>query len=223
MIEAKKPRITNGRLVAGVRVFLTGCFFLMLHACEIREIDPQTGRAILEEHTARFSAEEFVDEKWDDQVIPTVRLIATDLHYLLALFKTDPEAAAHYGHREGSRPFSYLVNGMAEVAEVDTSSRVGIIRLGGFEDFDLSVNILIGPVISGTALRDALPFITFGQFINQLEFADVSREMHSHLQRTVLAGLDIEQAEGRRIQFYGAFTHTGNQINITPVILDWAD
>ncbi len=223
MRQTNIPKRITGKLAVTAQMFLAGFLFLVLQACEIREIDPQTGRAILDDEAAGFSAEEFVDENWDGQVIPTVELNAIDIHYLLALLETDPETATQYGHREGSRPYSYLVNGVAEVAEVDTSSRVGMIKLCGFEDSDQSVNILIGPVISGTALRDALPFITFGQFINQLEFADASREMHNRIQRTVLAEFDIEQAEGRQIQFYGAFTHTGDEINITPVILDWAD
>jgi len=217
------PKIITEKLTVIAQIFLTGTFFILLNACEIREIDPQTGRAILEEHTIRFSAVEFVDENWDDQVIPAVRYNSTDLHYLLALLESNPEAAAQYGHREGTRPFSYLVSGEAEIAEVDTGSRVGKLKLDSYEEYGKTVNILIGPVISGTALRDALPFITFGQFTNQLEFADVSREMHNHIQRTILSELDFEQEAGRRIQFYGAFTNTGDEINITPVILELKD
>jgi len=222
-MQTSRPKKSSGKLAVTLQFILAGCLFMVYQACEIREIDPETGRAILDDQTARFSAEEFVDENWYDHVIPTVELNAIDIYYLLTLLETDSEAAAQYGHREGSRPYSYLVNGVADVAEVDTSSRVGMIKLGGFEDYGQSVNILIGPVISGTALRDALPFITFGQFINQLEFADVSREMHSLIQRTVLTEFNTEQADGRQIEFYGAFTNTGNEINITPVILDWAD
>ena len=34
-----------------------------------------------------------------------------------------------------------------------------------------TVVLQIGPVIFGTALRDALPFIAFGDFVNQIDYA----------------------------------------------------
>src|SRR5439155_13434616 len=52
--------------------------------------------------------------------------------------------------------------------------------------------------IRGTALRDALPFIEFSQFMNQLEFARVANELNAR------AGKAIPQvAGGQTITFAG--------------------
>lgn len=194
--------------------------FILIAGCEIRPLDPETGKAIIEEAQQAFDAHSFVEENWEARVLPTIRNDGVALDVLMAELGADQEAAsATYGHREGTRPYNFIVRGMGRVVEVDTTSRAGLLLLD-LPPYDgaSDVTLQIGPVIRGTALRDALPFITFNQFVNQLEYANVSNAMHTRLVETVLAGLDLEALVSQEISFSGAFTlRSLDALMITPV------
>jgi predicted lipoprotein len=66
------------------------------------------------------------------------------------------------------------------------------------------ISIQIGPVLRGTALRDATGIVRFTDFVNQLQFADVANELNSRVLKTVLAPLDATKLKGRVVAFAGA-------------------
>ena len=72
-----------------------------------------------------------------------------------------------------------FVKGTATVADVDRKSRIGLarLRLPWATDAQTAA-IQIGPVLRGTALRDALDFVRFTDFVNQLEFAGVANALN---------------------------------------------
>lgn len=169
-----------------------------------------------------FSAAAYANSIWQSQVVPTVQSQATDLPALLAALKADPAGAAtKYGHREGSRPVNFLVKGSGKILTVDTTSRTGIAAVDlAPGDGKPDANIQIGPVIRGTSLRDALPFIQFNMFTNQLDYADVSNQLNDHVLKDTLAGIDAASLQGKTADFTGAFTQDpAGAILITPVTL----
>jgi len=202
-------------------VFL-GCLAILLIGCEVRDINPETGEVIFKEQQKKFDAAEYVDEIWQDKVIPRVREKAVELSSLLEAIKNgDPELADQYGFSEGNQSSALLVKGTGTVVEVDTTSRIGILRVDiPTAGKGPNVRLQIGPVISGTALRDAMPFITFDQFTNQLEYAAVSRAMHNHLMETELGAMNFSEFEGKTISFNGAFRYENNEVTITPVNIE---
>ena len=78
----------------------------------------------------------------------------------------------------------------------------------------------IGPVIFGTALRDSLPFISFGDFVNQIDYAEVSRALNDKA-TSGFASEDREGAEGKTVSFAGAATAPSGStpLTVTPVML----
>jgi predicted lipoprotein len=63
-------------------------------------------------------------------------------------------------------------------------------------------------------------FITFGQFTNQVEYADAATALNNQLREKLLKGLDVAALEGKEITFTGAFTLlTPQTVTITPVAL----
>ena len=172
-----------------------------LAACDVatvRKLDPVTGKAIIEEERRAFDARTWVATNWSTRVVPTVEKGATPLAVLQKEL-TENRVAATQRYRSGTgsgRP-SFLVTGSARVLAVDTTSRSGVARLD-LDPFDGSpdAELQIGPVFRGTALRDALPFIRFDDFTNQLEYASVSRVLHQRVADSVLAKID-RRAPGR--------------------------
>ncbi|HEX2909230.1 MAG TPA: DUF2291 domain-containing protein [Chloroflexia bacterium] len=215
-----RPLILAALLVLTLAPFLTACA-------------PWTVKPINDEGNAGaqsavpgkpgFNAKAYVDSIWQSQVLTTVQDKAADLPTVLAALKADPEAAKQkYGYRQGQSPYNFLVKGEATVDSVDTTTRTGTLKLTVPQaDSSQDVAIQIGPVIRGTALRDAMPFIQFNMFTNQIEYADVSNAMNDRVLKDVVGKLDTASLKGKTVAFQGAFTYNpGATIMIVPVKLD---
>jgi predicted lipoprotein len=221
MKNAKLNASKEGPGVVLLACLLMSCLFLV--GCEIatiRPLNPETGKAILEDAKAVFDPISFVDQIWETQVVPAFQDDAVDLKVLLAELEMNLEMTSNrYGHREGNRPYNFLVTGRGQVLAVDTSSRAGLFHVD-LEPYDgqADAQLQIGPVIRGTALRDALPFIQFNQFTNQLEYAKVSRALHNRVLEWVGGDLEFATWTGKPITFSGAFTlNNQGAVVITPI------
>lgn len=199
---------------------------LTLASCKlatIRPLDPKTGKAMLSEEEAQkaFSAEVYVAERWEDPLLTTVQSSAVEMSTLLSELTADSVAASEkYGHKQGNGPFNFIVKGQGVVTEVDTSSRAGLARIDLNADGTPDVALAVGPVIKGTGLRDAMPFIDFNDFVNQLEYADVSKKLHERVISDVIGSVDSTTLQGKTVSFAGAFAFKDvESIVITPVEL----
>lgn len=157
-----------------------------------------------------FDAKSYVEGIWASKIVPTVQDRAVDVSTVAAAIAADPEAAGErYGHRAGTgSPYAYLVKGTGQVTGIDTSVPTGpmtveIPRTGGKP---LTVTIATGPVIAGTALRDGVGFISFGDFTNQIAYAEVANRINDRAKTDVIAKAGLTGAEGRTVTFAGAFS-----------------
>jgi predicted lipoprotein len=199
--------------VAALLLLSTG-LLLLLSGCTlwtVRSLHPAAGTESAGSTVPGqpdFSAPAYVDSIWQSKVLPTVDENATDLNTLLSALKSDRAGASQkYGHREGQRPYNFLVKGEAKVLSVDTASRAGTIKIDlAPGDGSPDATVQIGPVIRGTSLRDALPFIQFNLFTNQLQYADVSNALNDRLAKDATGSLDVAALQGKMIDFEGAFT-----------------
>ena len=149
---------------------------------------------------------QFADGVWDSKVLPAIQEKAQDIAKILPEIRADPAGAGQkYGRRESTNPYNYMVKGTGKVLEVHTESQAGtiILEVPGLEE---KIALQIGPVVRGTALRDATGAAPFDQFSNQLDYADVSKEMNIRAVKTAFAGVDPSSLSGKTITFFGAFT-----------------
>jgi predicted lipoprotein len=107
------------------------------------------------------------------------------------------------------------------VVDVDTGSRSGTATVALDGEARATVVIQVGPVITGTAIRDALPALGFDRFVNQIQHADVGNELNARVEREVLQPLDRASLRGRRLRFAGmASFEDGRPPTLTPVRLE---
>ncbi len=169
-----------------------------------------------------FDAVTYVDGLWASKILPEAQNQAVDLPMLLdALSKDKAAASTKYGHKE-SGPYNFVTKVEGVVDSIDTTSRVGtiILKPTGYSG-PAEVRIQIGPVMTGTAIRDGSGFIPFSQFVNQIEYADVSEELNNRVLNTVLKGIDFNALKGKTITVYGFFPYDDPaHILITPVNID---
>jgi predicted lipoprotein len=159
-----------------------------------------------------FDAVAFVDSIWRSEV----------LHSLDEARETAEVVGSAAGlGTNGSRPAPVVVRGRGRVVSVDTRSRSGSASVELDGPSRAVVVVQVGPVINGTAIRDALPALGFDRFLNQIQHADVGNELNARVERDVLGRLDRSSLRGRQVRFAGMATfEEGRPLTVTPVRLE---
>ncbi len=159
---------------------------------------------------AAFDKQTFVDGIWQSKVLPAIDTDAVDATTLLPALAADQEAASkQYGSQAGTgSPFAFLVRGTGTVTKVDedSPSHPVTVKVDGLEGKDSTVQVVTGPVIAGTALRDAVKFIKFSDFTNQLDYADAGTGLNDKVKSDVLAKVSAKDLVGKKVDFAGAFS-----------------
>jgi predicted lipoprotein len=171
---------------------------------------------------SKFNADTYVEGIWASKVLPAVQANAVPATTLLPALVSDTKATSQkYGHQAGTgSPYSFLVKGTGTVTQVDDNGAVGTmtVKIAGVDKIDVS--IAIGPAIVSTAVRDAVGFIDFSQFVNQLDYADVATALNTKVKTTVVSSIDPKTIKGKKVAFSGAFQSViPSTVNITPVTL----
>jgi predicted lipoprotein len=219
LVEAKARRKKRYRIVILVLLVLLAIFFTLRPPFVIRPLKDQsgTGTGFQAEQNA---ASKFVDPIWTSKVLPTFEEKAQDIAKVLPEIRADPDAAGQkFGRREATNPYNYMVKGTGKVTEIHSESRAGTasVEIPGLNE---KVALQIGPVVRGTALRDATGVVSFNQFSNQLDYADVSKELNGRALKAAFANVDPASLAGKTVTFVGAFTfepHSKSPVLITPV------
>ncbi len=164
---------------------------------------PWTIRPIAESSHGSFDAHTYVGDVWDQRVVPLLRSRAVPLQAASARTLTQPTPVTLEG----------------VVLDVDTSSRVGTAAVD-LEPADgrPDVLLMIGPVFRGTALRDALDFIRFTDFTNQIQFAAVGTALN---ERALASMSDVDPSSLRRrtVRVLGVAWRDGQRPDSLPLVV----
>ncbi len=217
---AAKMQNKNRRLITVLGAVVLLCILFLLKPPFVVRPIPGLKGAGSASQPVENAASKFVDPLWTSKLLPVFDEKAQDIAKVLPEIRADPNAAGEkYGRREATNPYNYMVKGTGKVTEINTASQAGTatIEIPGLTE---KVALQIGPVVRGTALRDSTGLVSFNQFSNQLDYADVSKEMNSRALKTAFAGAPAASLAGKTVTFYGAFTfdpHSKSPILITPV------
>lgn len=172
-----------------------------------------TGREAFD--PAAYGAETF------PKAVSTLEENSVPIDELLPALADDQEAASEqYGKRQGSSPYSFSTSGEGVAGKAENGLME--VKVDGLPD-DTTVSLQVGPAINGTAIRDAVGFIEFGQFVNQVEYAGAATALNDQVKAEVLEGVDPASLEGKTVSFLGAFSLiTPDVVTITPVKLEEA-
>jgi predicted lipoprotein len=187
------------------------------------------------EKSEAFDPVVYVDKIWDSKIIPTINEKAVDLALILGEMKPDSNGfakkddlipiAQKYGLITVGEAHVYMVKGRGRVVNVDTESSTSTmeIQLEGF-DGPIKVLVYIGPRIPSdeTAVRDAVGFISFGDFKEQTQYGKVGAEINNRIITQVLTPINKDQLRGKDITFYGAMTIRIDlkQVTIVPIKIE---
>jgi predicted lipoprotein len=217
--EARIRRKNHTRIVILLLFVLFAIIFALRPPFVVRPLTDRVGTGTAAQN-AQGAAAKFVDPIWTSKVLPTIQEKAQDIAKILPEIRSDPDTAGQkYGRREATNPYNYMVKGTGKVTEIHNESQAGTATVE-IPELNEKVALQIGPVVRGTALRDATGIVSFNQFSNQLDYADVSKEMNLRALKTAFANVDPASLAGKTVTFFGAFTfdpHSKSLILITPV------
>jgi len=182
---------------AAMAAVVMGCTLISCRApWTVRPIDanePDTGSG------RRFDAAAYAASIWESRVVPA------------ALHAPDFAAAVRAGHPT-------LAKGIGRVLRIDAAGQRVLLDVAPY-DGKPDAQLPTGG-ISGTALRDALPFIQFSQFVNQVDFAHAANALDSRAAAVASAALRGARL-GTVLSFAGALDlSAGDGVpEIVPVVL----
>jgi predicted lipoprotein len=138
--------------------------------------------------------------------LPAIVASALDARTVLDALRTSPKTArAKFGRTDGSGGWYVTVRGRGHIVAIDRSSSTGVatIDLAPY-DGRADLTLQIGPVIRGSAVRDATDLVPFSQFPNQLAYADAANALNAHVVKEVIEPITQALAEGRECSFVAA-------------------
>jgi len=177
-------------------------------------------RAARERQAGSFDAARYVEAIWIAQAAPYWNKHAKPLDQLSTRIDKDLDVVgAAEGRKAGDgSPWTFVTQAEGRVISVKTQVRAGAVTIdvGG-----KPVDVLVGPVVSGSALRDSLPFVTFNDFSNQIAFAEVGGALTRRALRQVRPVADGLKP-GDNVRFLGVFQvgKGGDPVVVTPVRLE---
>ena len=175
-----------------------------------------------------FNPVTYVDSIWDAKILPTFDKEAVDLPKILGELETDSQGFVskdsligvtnHYGLITVGEAHVYMVRGKGKIVAVNSETSLGTIEveIDGYNG-PVKVLLFIGHRIPSdeTSVRDAVGFISFGDFKEQTEYGKVGSEINKRILSEVLGTLEKEQLIGKSISFEGAFNiRTFNLVQI---------
>ena len=175
-----------------------------------------------------FDPVAYVDGIWESRLLPAFNDEAVELSKILSEMEPDASGAApkdnlievtdQYGLITDGEAHIYMVKGTGTIVSVDADTSLGTaeVELNGYGG-PIKVLLYIGTRIpsDNTSVRDAVGFITFGDFKEQTEYGKAATEINKRILTTVLGDFDRENLVGKTISFKGAFTiRTFNLIQI---------
>ena len=191
---------------------------LPLAGCKIVPIADEGATA-----AAGFDATAYAADLWTERALPHFSSTTKPAAEVIPAIIADLDAAgAEFGYRAGEgSPLSFVVSGTGTVTAKNTESRAGTLVLtidGAVAPTEATLQI--GPVIRGNAIRDALPFVSFKDFTNQIEYANAGKALTALALGGVAA--DVEAiVVGDRVEFSGAISMAGtsDRLLVTPVAI----
>lgn len=164
-----------------------------------------------------FDASAYVEENWESKIFPEIKYNAHGLSVVVEDLKTNREKAIKdYGIKKtGSSFYSFMVKGSDIIKKLDRSSSAGLMVL------ENGAKIQIGPVIKKSVVRDSLSFINFGDFSNQIEYANISREINIYIKKNIVNSVSSDFTVGDNIEIIGVFIlDKSDNIIITPIFIE---
>ena len=182
-----------------------------------------------------FDPVAYVESIWASKIVPTFEENVVELSSIFTEMQPDADGIApkedliavaeKYGLITLGEAHVYMVKGSGKIVNVNTESSLGTaeVALDGYNG-PIKAMLYIGTRIPSdeSSVRDAVGFISFGDFKEQTEYGKVASQINKHVIENVLNVVDRDNLIGKTVSFEGAFTiRTFNlvQIDVNEILI----
>lgn len=206
--------IVAARLVVLCLIIVLNCGFALVSQQELAKI-----------RSGQESTKRDVPSLYTDKIVPYAKAHAQALAKVqkaLAGDRSFNQVCKQYGIQKSQAfPCTFWVSLTGTVQALDRDSRAGKLTLETADGDE--VTVLIGPVIPGTDVRDGYPKLSYSDFNNQDDFADLASALNEQVVETVKS-VSGELEPGAEISVTGAYATWGGPaagpVEITPVAFE---
>ena len=181
---------------------------VLLSSCRFVPTSEVQALASAQAPDAGFDPDKMVATIWKSKVVPYFDKKAGPFAEVRSLAAASPdEAGAKFGYRpkSGDVPWTFLVRLEGVVVEANTELRAATIGVDTTGKGKTDAVVQIGPAMRGTAIRDALDFVSFNDFTNQIDFARYGKAFNLYVNREALEKLPRDSLVGRKVTVLGAY------------------
>lgn len=161
-----------------IRISLGAALLAAVSGCTV--LSTEEDKALREARSQDIDADRYVEARWSGKVLSALnKRAASPADLVAALNDGMAKAGDRMGHSAGEgSPWTFVVRGRARVEAVDRASQRGTVTVS-FDTPKGPMQALVqsGPYVSGSAVRDALEFIRFNDFKDQLVFAEIGNAL----------------------------------------------
>lgn len=201
----------------------------------VRPLDPATGKVIFNDARsanaqgqnqkfalASFDAEHYVAEQWANDVESIVAKNTVELAQVLsAVNQNAADASNRYAVPQQTLSKNFIVSGRARVTEVNSKSPMGLLSLELLDSplpGTQKIQLLTGPLVISTALRDVATNMSLNNFTNQTQYADVAAALNKKALTQAYANAPANSLAGKTIEFTGVFNlQSPSSVRIVPI------
>lgn len=177
-------------------------------------------RTLRERTASGFDAHRYAETIWTARALPYWTERQQPIGAVLTQARRDlPAAGRAHGRRAGDgSPWMFVVDGEGVVEAIEPGRRGRLVlSLPGTPE---RIGLQSGPVVSGAALRDSLPFIQFDDFANQLAYADVAQALtQKALDQVGPATRALSVGDRVRFQGVAPLLEPADEVVVTPYSL----
>jgi len=193
----------------------------VLPGCRVIKNHPGGAAANAAAGNGAPTAESRAEGMWDSRIVPYAQKKAAPYPQLAGLLSSSSDQAVReHGFRADTAGAKAVLFTRIEgtIVAADTKSRAGTIEVDTDGDGKSDVTVQIGPIVRGNALRDSLDFVSFNSFANQIDYADFSKALNTHVRNAVLKGVPRDGLVGKHVSLLGAFFLVPGSVPvITPI------
>lgn len=212
----------NARTLLAAALIATGA---PLGGCKIEKTvvpDANQSATSVFINDASFNPDAMVASDWDAKVVPSLREKAGPYDEVATAIAANPDAAGErFGYREkqAGSPWTYAASLKGTVVAANTESRAATIDVK--TEAGRTVQVQIGPVIRGTAIRDSLAYRPFGSFKNQVDYAQFGKALNAKANAAALSKLPRDKLVGAHVEALGVFQAASGDAPplMTPVMI----
>ncbi|MGS0740890.1 DUF2291 family protein [Glaciimonas sp. GG7] len=197
----------NKRIACALTVLVISS---LLGGCKLVKNSDKTASDTSSFNSSAFDPVRMADQLWTPQILPYINKKAVDFTILQAAIEKDLDAAgAQYGYREKGEDaaWNFVTTVEGTVVDVDTEASAPALQVATQSDGKADVEIQLGPIFSGASLRDALDFISFTKFANQIDFARFASALNDHAYAIALKDKVPADIKGKKIKVTATFTY----------------